>query len=100
MAYKIERLISGGLITNYFCPARCGHCLYACGPSREREYIGVGQAEELFRVAKRLGCASMHIGGGEPLVQPADLVGVLAAARRAGGGGGVRGDQLFLVQGH
>jgi len=30
--FKISRLFSGGLITNYYCTSRCGHWLYASSP--------------------------------------------------------------------
>jgi hypothetical protein len=36
---NIRRLMSGGIITNYFCTSRCGHCLYNCSPQWEKEYI-------------------------------------------------------------
>ncbi|MBW2207433.1 MAG: hypothetical protein JRG79_11030 [Deltaproteobacteria bacterium] len=35
----INGLISGGMITNYFCTSSCGHCLYSCSPKREKDYI-------------------------------------------------------------
>jgi len=37
--FAIRRLMSGGIITNYFCTSRCGHCLYNCSPQWEKEYI-------------------------------------------------------------
>jgi len=37
--FTIRRLISGGIITNYFCTSRCGHCLYNCSPQWEKRYI-------------------------------------------------------------
>jgi hypothetical protein len=81
---KIGRLVSGGIIANYFCASACGHCLYNCGPHREKNYISPAAAEENFRAVKSLGCSAVHIGGGEPLLRPQDLAAVLAAARRAG----------------
>jgi hypothetical protein len=41
-------------------------------------------AEKNFRSAKSLGCAAVHIGGGEPLLRPEELGAVLDAARRSG----------------
>ena len=35
----IFKLTSGGLMVNYRCSARCGHCLYNCSPDREGDYI-------------------------------------------------------------
>lgn len=81
---KIERLASGGIITNYFCTSACRHCLYNCGPHWEKRYIGVEVAEKNFRAVKSLGCSSVHIGGGEPLLRPEELGAVLDAARRSG----------------
>jgi hypothetical protein len=46
---KIERLASGGIITNYFCTSACRHCLYNCSPRWEKNYISVEIAEENFR---------------------------------------------------
>jgi hypothetical protein len=81
---KIGRLVSGGLITNYFCTSTCRHCLYNCSPRWEKTYIRVAAAEENFRTVKSLGCSAVHIGGGEPLLRPEELGAVLDAARRAG----------------
>jgi len=36
---NIRQLISGGIITNYFCSSSCGHCLYNCSPRWEKDYI-------------------------------------------------------------
>ncbi|HWR91806.1 MAG TPA: radical SAM protein, partial [Desulfobacterales bacterium] len=81
---KIGRLASGGIITNYFCTSACRHCLYNSGPHWEKNYISVEAAEANFRAVKSLGCSAVHIGGGEPLLRPEELSGVLDAARRAG----------------
>jgi hypothetical protein len=81
---KIERLASGGIITNYFCTSACRHCLYNCGPHWEKSYISVEAAEHNFRALKSLGCSAVHIGGGEPLLRPEELGAVLDAARRLG----------------
>ncbi len=64
----IKRLISGGMITNYLCTSSCGHCLYCCSPKREKDYI---QRETLVRNLEKigeLGCAAIHVGGGEPFL--------------------------------
>jgi hypothetical protein len=81
---KIGRLVSGGVITNYFCTSACRHCLYNCGPHWEKSYINVEAAEKNFRALKSLGCSAVHIGGGEPLLRPEELGSVLEAARRTG----------------
>lgn len=83
-ALWIKNLISGGIITNYHCSSKCAHCLYRSGPGREKGYITGRDAEQYMRIAKGLGCAGVHIGGGEPLLQPDKVVRVLEAADRAG----------------
>lgn len=80
---SIKRLSSGGVITNYYCVSRCGHCLYNCSPRRAKDYLDGGAAEKIFERISDLGCRSVHIGGGEPLLSVERLVPVLAAARRA-----------------
>jgi hypothetical protein len=82
--FTIDRLQSGGLITNYFCPSRCRHCLYNAGPHREKKYIDSGTAEANLRVVCDLGCYRVHIGGGEPLLRPDALRKVLDIAARLG----------------
>ena len=78
------RLLSGGLITNYKCPSKCAHCLYACGPERSWQYIDYETALACFRQASRLGAGSMHIGGGEPFLNFKGLARVIEAAGDAG----------------
>ncbi len=80
----INRLASGGVITNYNCVSRCGHCLYNCGPERGKAYLDEGMSERIFRRILELGCRSVHIGGGEPLLNPKQLLKVVTAARKVG----------------
>jgi hypothetical protein len=82
--FKIKRLVSGGLITNYFCASRCRHCLYNCSPNWEKNYIGPRAAEENLRTILQLGCSSVHIGGGEPLLRPDALGDILEIAASVG----------------
>ena len=82
--FRIKRLSSGGLITNYFCTSNCRHCLYNCSPEWPKDYISEDTARENFQKIKSLGCHSVHIGGGEPLLRPDKLVPVLKAASEAG----------------
>ena len=84
--FAIKHLVSGGVIANYNCASRCGHCLYNCGPHRSRDFLDAVVAEKIFRAILRQGCRSVHIGGGEPLLQPRKLGAVLEAARTAGMG--------------
>lgn len=82
----IRALRSGGVITNYFCSSRCGHCLYACSPNWKKEYLDPGSAARLFAKIKELGCHSVHIGGGEPFLDFQGLEKVLQSARETGMG--------------
>lgn len=50
----INRLRSGGLITNYHCTSRCAHCLYNCGPNREKAYMSPEKAGENLSIIKCL----------------------------------------------
>lgn len=75
-SFKIKHLACGGLITNYFCTSRCGHCLYNCSPDREKQYITPQTAEENLKKIRSLGCGSVHVGGGEPFLRP-DALGKL-----------------------
>jgi len=84
--FAVNHLASGGVITNYHCASRCGHCLYNCGPHRPGDFLDAATAGKIFRVIIQHGCRSVHIGGGEPLLQPRQLATVLEAAREAGMG--------------
>ena len=79
----IFKLTSGGLMVNYRCSARCGHCLYNCSPDRERAYISPDLAREVFARVRELGTPSMHISGGEPFLEEDKLCAVLQAAQEA-----------------
>ena len=78
--FNITRLSSGGIITNYNCTSACRHCLYRSGPRREKKYLDQERAAELFKCIRNLGCASVHIGGGEPMLKTGDLASVLTTA--------------------
>ncbi len=80
MSLAITRLRSGGLIVTYRCGSACPHCLYRSGPARAADYIDPDTAAASFRRARELGAGSMHVGGGEPLLDPLGLAEVLAAA--------------------
>ncbi len=80
----IRSLSSGGVITNYHCVSACGHCLYNCGPHRSKAYLDSESAAVIFRRILKLGCPAVHIGGGEPLLNPPRLIKVLTAARNTG----------------
>jgi hypothetical protein len=78
--FAIRRLISGGLIPNYRCPSACRHCLYRSGPRWPPDFISEETARKNFEVLKRLGCGSIHIGGGEPLLNPPVVANLLQIA--------------------
>ena len=80
----IPRLYSGGIITNYSCNSKCGHCLYNCGPFRENDYLSPETAKDLALRIFSLGCSSVHIGGGEPFLKPTALIEVVKAILSAG----------------
>jgi len=82
---KVVRLSSGGLISNYHCSSACAHCLYNCGPKREKDYVSFEDAKRILGKVKSLGCHSVHIGGGEPLLDHEKLInGALKAAASVG----------------
>ena len=78
--FGIKHLVSGGIITNYFCTSKCRHCLYNCGPHWEKKYMDAETAEALFRAVRSMGCGSVHVGGGEPLLRPDRLAEILKVA--------------------
>ncbi len=80
----IRQLTSGGLITNYYCTSRCAHCLYCCSPKRDRRYIDAATARKNLEIIRSLGCQAVHVGGGEPFLNPQGLLRVLEAAQEAG----------------
>ncbi len=79
---SIKHLISGGIITNYFCTSSCKHCLYNSSPYWPKDYMDAATAERALETCRRLGCKSVHIGGGEPFLNFDRLKEVLAVARR------------------
>ncbi len=82
--FQISHLVSGGLITNYYCTSRCRHCLYACNPNWPKDYIRQEILDENLKVIKAHGCDAIHIGGGEPMLDPDGLQRVLQTARDSG----------------
>ncbi len=78
------RLVSGGIIVNYVCPSACKHCLYRSSPRRDKAYMRLQTLEPMLRKVKSLGCHSMHIGGGEPLLNEDALIAVLDCAASCG----------------
>jgi len=81
---NISHLMSGGLITNYYCSSRCRHCLYRCSPRWPKEFITEDTARANLQTMKRLNCFSIHIGGGEPLLNPEAVLRILNVANELG----------------
>ena len=79
---KIGYLVSGGIITNYICSSKCRHCSYSSSPKWPDDYMTPSMADDIFSILKSLGCFSVHIGGGEPLLKPDKILDVLEVARR------------------
>ena len=77
------RLSSGGLMVNYRCHCACGHCLYLSSPTRDGDYITKDCAKETIARLTRMGCPSLHIGGGEPFLKPEGLLDVLEVMQNA-----------------
>lgn len=83
-ALNLTRLYpGGGIIATYRCSARCGHCLYACSPTRSGAYLQDEEAREVFHYLRAHGAGSVHIGGGEPCLNFERLTALLRAAREA-----------------
>ncbi|WP_461832741.1 radical SAM protein [Desulfothermus sp.] len=67
-SFKIPHLISGGVITNYFCTSKCLHCLYRCSPFLDKNYIHPDDLKYFLKIIASKGRATLHIGGGEPFL--------------------------------
>ncbi len=80
----IDRLHSGGVITNYFCTSSCSHCLYFCSPKWKKDYIETEILAQVLEKIRSLGCSSIHIGGGEPFLNLSGLKMVVETCRSAG----------------
>jgi len=78
---RIDSLYGGGVIVNYHCSSRCAHCINASSPTWPKDYMDAATADRVCATLARLGCHCVHIGGGEPLLNPEGLYAVLEAAR-------------------
>ena len=78
---RISNLVSGGIITNYKCSSKCKHCAYSSSPEWPMEYMTGETADEIFKILRRKGCYSVHIGGGEPFLAPDKLLKILESAK-------------------
>lgn len=82
--FKLRGLVSGGLIVNYECSSKCKHCAYSSSPSWPREYIKSSMSDSIFSNLRKMGCSSIHIGGGEPLLIPERIFPILESAKNHG----------------
>ena len=83
--YSIKKLHSGGgIIVTYKCSAACMHCCYASSPKRCGDYMTKNQADNIFKTLRKMGCYSVHIGGGEPFMNFDGLLDVCISARKNG----------------
>ena len=79
--YKLNALYSGaGIIVTYKCSAACLHCCYSSSPKREGGYMSGQTADRIFALLKKMGCHSVHIGGGEPFMNFEKLLEVCKSA--------------------
>jgi len=78
------RLTNGGIIANYRCNASCGHCLYGCSPTAEPGYIDTPTAARLCALLRQNGCRGVHIGGGEPFLNPEALIALVRTITASG----------------
>jgi len=69
---------------NYRCTAACKHCLYACDPHWEDEYMTEDTMREVCETLKKAGCRSVHIGGGEPFINFGGLCKLVKMCRKHG----------------
>jgi organic radical activating enzyme len=70
----VTNLISGGIMTNYDCPAKCAHCRHNASPTRNGGFISQAMLEKILTKLEKLGCNSIHIEGGEPFLYPDKLI--------------------------
>ncbi|HDQ46162.1 MAG TPA: radical SAM protein, partial [bacterium] len=71
MIFRPRPLSSGGIHLTYQCPNRCGHCIYASGPSRD-EWMSEDDLIRIYSQIRKHGrfLTSIHLGGGEPFLRP------------------------------
>ena len=79
--YKVKSLYSGaGIIVTYKCSAACLHCCYSSSPKRSGEFMSRQTADRIFALLRKMGCYSVHIGGGEPFMNFEKLLEVCKSA--------------------
>lgn len=79
--FSAPRLHGGGIILSYRCTNRCRHCLVAGSPGRENRWMRKAMMDEVFGTIKSLGPdCEIHIGGGEPFLNPECLAAAVSSA--------------------
>jgi len=74
MDFCIDRLISGGIMTNYNCTVQCAHCRHNASPKRKKGFISEEMLDKILNKLEELNCQSVHIEGGEPFIYPEELI--------------------------
>ena len=80
MTVKIPTPVSGGLLLSYKCTATCRHCMYACGPKWNADWISEADLEKIISLLAGKIISSpfgrdnislnhgLHFTGGEPFL--------------------------------
>lgn len=71
------------IATRWTCNAACSHCAIGCGPQR-REALELGKILSCIEEAAKLGMTGVELTGGEPLLRPAEILGVMERAHGHG----------------
>ncbi|MBI9068283.1 MAG: radical SAM protein [Salinivirgaceae bacterium] len=74
MSFIVNKLQSGGLMTNYQCSVRCAHCRHNASPERNGGFISEEMTAKILTKLEEFGCNSIHIEGGEPFLFPEELL--------------------------
>jgi len=94
MIRKIPKPVSGGLILSYRCPAQCRHCMYACSPRWNADWISTEGLESILsQLVGKIAPApygpeatalnyGLHFTGGEPFANFDCLCRAVAIAER------------------
>jgi len=96
MRVEVPRPMSGGLILSYRCSLRCRHCMYACSPEWEQEWMPeedlgrileglAGKIAPSVRGPRNVGLnEGLHFTGGEPFLNFDLLLLAVEAAENIG----------------
>lgn len=79
---NITRLHGGGVMTCYLCSSKCDHCAYYSSPNWPHDFITREMSADILTIIRKLGCYSIHIGGGEPFLNFESLCTFLEEAQK------------------